>query len=174
MVGVLVPIHHVGNLAMRCMVWGVESIFFFQKKALYYLVGTKVLCSVLPTVSWQCSMLQHMCHKILTMPILEYARQGWKDVSFWVHARRTVIKGSMLKLYAGERCCMLFACFQQHMYRNMILQGRLAKLFWCKNHGSAANPIAAYPHQTSAGGQLVKHWCPADMQNFLGLHARHV
>ena len=42
MVGVLVPIHHTGNLAVRCMVWAVESVFFFQKKALYYLVGTKV------------------------------------------------------------------------------------------------------------------------------------
>lgn len=42
MVGLLVPIHHTGNLAVRCMVWAVESIFFFQKKALYYLVGTKV------------------------------------------------------------------------------------------------------------------------------------
>lgn len=42
MIGLLVPIHHTGNLAVRCMVWAVESIFVFQKKALYYLVGTKV------------------------------------------------------------------------------------------------------------------------------------
>lgn len=42
MIGVLVPIHHTGNLMVKMMVWAVEYIFFFQKKALYYLVGTKV------------------------------------------------------------------------------------------------------------------------------------
>lgn len=42
MIGVLVPIHHTGNLMVKMLVWAVEYIFFFQKKALYYLVGTKV------------------------------------------------------------------------------------------------------------------------------------
>ena len=42
MVGVLVPINITGNLLVKMLVWMVEKIFFFQKKALYYLVGTKV------------------------------------------------------------------------------------------------------------------------------------
>ncbi len=42
MIGVLVPINHTGNLMVKMLVWAVEYIFVFQKKALYYLVGTKV------------------------------------------------------------------------------------------------------------------------------------
>jgi len=42
MVGVLVPINHTGNLMVKMLVWAVEYIFVFQKKAMYYLVGTKV------------------------------------------------------------------------------------------------------------------------------------
>ena len=42
MIGVLVPINHVGNLLVKMLVWLVEYVFWFQKKALYYLVGTKV------------------------------------------------------------------------------------------------------------------------------------
>lgn len=42
MVGVLYPINLTGNLLVKMLVWMVEKIFFFQKKALYYLVGTKV------------------------------------------------------------------------------------------------------------------------------------
>ena len=42
MVGVLVPINHTGNLLVKMLVWLVEYVFWFQKKALYYLVGTKV------------------------------------------------------------------------------------------------------------------------------------
>lgn len=41
MIGVLVPINHTGNLMVKMLVWAVEYIFVFQKKALYYLVGTK-------------------------------------------------------------------------------------------------------------------------------------
>lgn len=41
MIGVLVPINHVGNLLVKMLVWLVEYVFWFQKKALYYLVGTK-------------------------------------------------------------------------------------------------------------------------------------
>ena len=42
MVGVLVPINITGTVLVKMLVWMVEKIFFFQKKALYYLVGTKV------------------------------------------------------------------------------------------------------------------------------------
>ena len=42
MIGVLVPINHTGNLLVKMLVWLVEYVFWFQKKALYYLVGTKV------------------------------------------------------------------------------------------------------------------------------------
>lgn len=60
MIGVLVPINHTGNLMVKMLVWAVEYIFVFQKKALYYLVGTKVghqytHLSLIHIYSLQCS-----------------------------------------------------------------------------------------------------------------------
>ena len=54
MVGVLVPIHHTGNLLVKMLVWAVEYIFVFQKKALYYLVGTKVGIQTPHTAKHEC------------------------------------------------------------------------------------------------------------------------
>ncbi len=66
MVGVLVPIHHTGNLLVKMLVWAVEYIFLFQKKALYYLVGTKVsskLCCL------HCKQALHLIVAVLSMTL---------------------------------------------------------------------------------------------------------
>ena len=63
MIGVLVPINHVGNLLVKMLVWLVEYVFWFQKKALYYLVGTKVCIPEFVSISTSDSLL--LCTHIL-------------------------------------------------------------------------------------------------------------
>ena len=44
-VGSLVPLYWFGEGVTKALVWVIETVFFFQKKALYFLVGTKVRCT---------------------------------------------------------------------------------------------------------------------------------
>ena len=44
-VGSLVPLYWLGEGVTKALVWVIETVFFFQKKALYFLVGTKVRCT---------------------------------------------------------------------------------------------------------------------------------
>ncbi len=44
-VGSLVPLYWFGEVVTKALVWVIETAFFFQKKALYFLVGTKVRCT---------------------------------------------------------------------------------------------------------------------------------